>query len=650
VELNFPAGEGNPAVSVAPAWFGPEAAARFEESILCRVFNLAGAFLSLLVLSPVLLMTALLVRLTSRGPILYRGKRVGKYMREFQIFKFRTMEMGAEEKIGARLTTADDPYFTALGRFLKATRLDELPQLLNVLRGEMNLVGPRPIRPVFLPSHLAEFPDYWRRFLVRPGMTCISHVSGGFYSPVRQRLRHDLVYIENRSMWLDLQIFFWTIMKVLGHWLQPAIFLAFLFLVASYLPRNLMAHFYVQIGGAPYNVFYIFALLGAGFLLGRGIRVSRFIIYRSPLHWFVGAFALVSFLSVTCSSQKFSALRGAGFLWATGILPAKMIIHSDISGRWARKALKFVALCTGITAALGLLSWLAYVYPLLRQAPPSLPWYERLILAPRASGLFGEPIVFASYVAVGLPIVFLLAHGGQSRWSGRMAKLAVALGVIAILVSQSRTALAAMMVSGPLLLWKFSRRKALLFLLLLSVTCAGLGVVLPQRFSPAVILGEMKSHLKQGIQTLEEMKGAEYLWGAGPKTTEPLKGERRALLAIGNLPLRFFVEYGALGSLLVAVLLSQVLGLCFIRGQRADPGTGEELWSLGSSIVAFLVAANGFPAFYQISTQLMIWGVLALPCGIVLRRDRRPGERVIWRIRKHGDDFAGAKPAGNLTH
>ena len=651
VEHNFPVGGANPALVAPPAWFGPGAAARFKDSSVCRILNLAGAFLSLILLSPVLMVTALLVRLTSKGPIFYRGKRVGKHMEEFQILKFRTMEMGAEEKIGARLTTADDPYFTPVGRFLKATRLDELPQLMNVLRGEMNLVGPRPVRPIFLADHLSKFPNYWRRFLVRPGMTCISHVSGGFYSPVRQRLRHDLMYVENRSVGLDVQIFFWTVMKVLGRWLQPTIFLVFLFLIASYLPPNLMAHFYVRIGGAPYNAFYLLSLLVVGFLLGRGVQVSRFVIYRTPLNWFIGAFAIVSFLSVIDSSQKLAALRGTGFLWATGILPALMIIHSEISGRWAKKTLEFLALCTGLTASLGVFSWSLHVYQSLRQAPPTLAWTARLVLAPRASGLWGEPIVFASYVAVGLPLVFLLADGKLSRWSERIAKLAISLGILAVLVSQSRTALAALLVSGPLLIWKFSRKKALAFLLLVPITYAIVMRAFPERFSPPLVFQEVENHLKQGVQTIESMKGTEYLWGAGAKTTEDKK-ERPALYAIGSLPLHLFVEYGALGSLVVAVLLGQVLALCFFRGQRADPATREELWCLGCSIVAFLVAANGFPAFYQFSTQLMIWAVLALPCGIVVRRDRKPGERIIWRIRRHGDDFldvargAESRPVG----
>ena len=124
-------------------------------SLIQRLIAAGG----LLLLSPLIALVAVAVRASSPGPVLYRGTRVGRGMREFTIFKFRTLRVGAEGEIGARILAPRDTFYTPIGRFLKRTKLDELPQLWNVLRGEMNFVGPRPVRPVFLQEFITTIPD-----------------------------------------------------------------------------------------------------------------------------------------------------------------------------------------------------------------------------------------------------------------------------------------------------------------------------------------------------------------------------------------------------------------------------------------------------------------------------------------------------------
>jgi lipopolysaccharide/colanic/teichoic acid biosynthesis glycosyltransferase len=121
----------------------------------------------LVLMAPLFLVIGLLIKLTSPGPLLYRGLRVGKEGRIFTIYKFRTLQVDAEERIGACLLTDRDAYYTRLGKFLKRTKLDELPQLLNVLKGEMNLVGPRPIRPIFLETLCRDIPRYPIQFAAK---------------------------------------------------------------------------------------------------------------------------------------------------------------------------------------------------------------------------------------------------------------------------------------------------------------------------------------------------------------------------------------------------------------------------------------------------------------------------------------------------
>lgn len=164
------------------------------------------AALGLVLMAPLFLVISLLIKSTGQGPILYRGLRVGRDGRMFTIYKFRTLQVGAEEKIGARLLTDHDAYYTRIGKFLKRTKCDELPQLVNVLKGEMNLVGPRPVRPIFLEKLCGDIPRYPLRFAVKPGMTGLAQVRGGYYTDPKDKLRYELLYIKNRSLLLDLKL------------------------------------------------------------------------------------------------------------------------------------------------------------------------------------------------------------------------------------------------------------------------------------------------------------------------------------------------------------------------------------------------------------------------------------------------------------
>jgi lipopolysaccharide/colanic/teichoic acid biosynthesis glycosyltransferase len=160
---------------------------------------------SLVLLAPLFLIIGLLIKLTSQGPILYRGLRVGKDGRIFTIYEFCTLDAGAEEKIGARLLTDRDAYYTCIGKFLKRTKLDQLPQLVNVLKGEMNLVGPRPVRPIFLEKLCGDIPRYPIRLTVKPGMTGLAQAGDGYFMDPKDTLRDKLLPIKNRSLLLALK-------------------------------------------------------------------------------------------------------------------------------------------------------------------------------------------------------------------------------------------------------------------------------------------------------------------------------------------------------------------------------------------------------------------------------------------------------------
>jgi exopolysaccharide biosynthesis polyprenyl glycosylphosphotransferase len=188
-----------------------------------RMIDVVGAVLALIVLAPLMALVAIVIKLESRGPVLYRSTRIGKAGRPFIFLKFRSMVDGADqhrhtlshlnEMDGPTFKISRDPRVTRIGRFLRVTSVDEVPQFLNVLRGELSLVGPRP--PI--PEEVAQYePWQYRRLDVRPGITCLWQISGRSNLSFKEWMRLDLEYIKHQSFWLDMRILLRTIPAVLS--------------------------------------------------------------------------------------------------------------------------------------------------------------------------------------------------------------------------------------------------------------------------------------------------------------------------------------------------------------------------------------------------------------------------------------------------
>ena len=181
---------------------------------LKRAFDIVGSLACIVIGSPIMLIFALIIKLTSPGPLIFKQERVGLHNRPFMMYKFRSMVVQEESKEKKAWTVRDDPRVTPVGRFMRKTSIDELPQLFNVLKGEMSLVGPRPERPFFVEKFQEEIPRYMVKHQVRPGMTGWAQVNGyrGDTS-IRKRIDCDLYYIENWSLGLDIKILFLTVFK-----------------------------------------------------------------------------------------------------------------------------------------------------------------------------------------------------------------------------------------------------------------------------------------------------------------------------------------------------------------------------------------------------------------------------------------------------
>ena len=191
--------------------------------IIKRLIDIICSFLGLLVLSPLFIIIAIIIKTTSKGTVFFSQKRVGKNGKEFEMYKFRSMVVNAEElkeKLAAQnemsgpmFKMKDDPRVTKVGKFIRKTSIDELPQLWNVLKGDMSLVGPRPS----LPKEVAQFEDWMhKRLEVKPGLTCYWQVSGRNNIDFEEWMKLDIKYVDERSTWIDIKLIFKTVGVLFG--------------------------------------------------------------------------------------------------------------------------------------------------------------------------------------------------------------------------------------------------------------------------------------------------------------------------------------------------------------------------------------------------------------------------------------------------
>ena len=179
-----------------------------------RCVDLGGSVFAIILFSPVMLITAIAIKLTSPGPLIYTQERVGLHNKTFRMYKFRSMDVQSPKKERGAWTVPGDPRVTKVGKIIRKTSIDELPQLFNILKGDMSLVGPRPERPFFVEKFREEIPRYMIKHQVRPGMTGWTQINGyRGNTSIRKRIEYDLYYIENWTLGFDIKILFLTIFK-----------------------------------------------------------------------------------------------------------------------------------------------------------------------------------------------------------------------------------------------------------------------------------------------------------------------------------------------------------------------------------------------------------------------------------------------------
>ena len=586
---------------------------RAKREKLVDVAQACLAGLALLCLLPLLSLVALAVKLTSPGPVLYRGLRVGRDEKIFTIYKFRTLDEGAERDIGARLLKEQDHYYTPIGRFLKRTKLDEWPQLWNVMKGDMRFIGPRPVRPIFLDQFTAEIPRYAERFQVKPGITGLAQLRGGYYTRPQDKLRYELLYIRHYSALFDLKILLLTLVKLFHRWLSLGVLYLALFLFVSFTPASLLSSSYLAIWGIRFNVVHVIiglTVICGGWFLSRRLPHHRLSLYRLPLYLPMGVFIVFSFAAAVFSPDPSQALRGAAYYGVTGFLIALAIANSQITLRFVRQAMSIVAATAVAVSAIGLLQLLVMDYLVSAQASSAAEFHP--FGGPGMTATLGSSSVLSVYLTLAVP--FLLCRLLQARERGER-DFWVAGAIITffgIVLAKTPLGLCAAALTVAVYMIKYFRLRILgVFVLgitpFLFLSLLGNGV-LPSL--PYLLLGYGSRVLKGNWLDLQTT----FTLGAPPNS---------GLLIL-------LLENGILGG--AAMLWVVGTALCSIY--RAYREVGDEeirsiLWAVFCSILGFLISLAGFNAFSDLTLQVLFWGTIGIGLGVVTHLTGRRKEHLI---------------------
>ena len=595
-----------------------------------RWWQVAVAALGFTLLLPLSALIAIAIKATSRGPILYRGTRIGQGLIPFTIYKFRTLLVDAEQRIGARLLMPGDQLYTPIGRFLKRYKLDEIPQLLNVVRGDMNLVGPRPVRPVFLATSMRDIPRYAARFAVHPGMTGLAQLRGGYFTHPRDKLRYDMIYIRHRSFWLDLRLVIATFVKLVNHWVTLGLLLSLIFLSASFAPGVFRAPFEIPVGGLRLSPVEVIGLLLAAVVLIRQIPAHRLYLYRTPTNWPMACFVLFAVLVGVLAGDLGARLVDAAYFAASGFLLFFLIVSGEVTDRFATRATRVVALTAVAVAVLGILEIVVET----QAASPAG--------ALRVTATLGSPVVLATYLVLGMPLVLVELACAERRGERDFWLVCTTLLIMGVLLTQTRMGLVALWLTGSVFSWRISRRVFRLFTVATLTFLVGMVLVGGLRLSPASVGSEWARRvmLVDAAVTDETTplgllagqqpgKGAVSMVQVGGEA-----GQARASHEAANMHLTLVLRTGLIGWALMMWIIGAALAAIY-RGSRAVESQRMSLvlWAIFSSGVGFLVSMSNFNAFYNASVQVLFWGLLGLGMAIVIHRNgKRPAFNVIWRF------------------
>jgi len=594
--------------------------------VVSRVLQVTLSVVGLVVLLPLILLLAAAIKVVSPGPAFYRGKRVGKGERLFTIYKFRTLDVGAEQKIGGRLLSNDDPFYHRLGKFLKGSKLDEIPQLLNVIKGDMNLVGPRPVRPIFLKESKAAINGYTNRFAVRPGMTGLAQLRGGYYTRVQNKLRYDRVYIANRSFRLDAQVLLMTFVKLAQRWITASTLLCSLVLVVSFVPAGLISSFSWKVMGVQFNPLIPAILATGAYLTLHAGRSNKWLVSHSAIDSPAAAFIFISAIAVPFSLNPVTAFRGLVYLCITGFFFAFVLVNLRPDAHFAKRASQVLSFAGAVVAVAGLVEALA-----MRAG-----WLGG---EGRSISTLGSPLALTAYLALCFPLALCESLATVSRRRRIAWGVAAAVMAGAVATAGSRLGVPALLVSAGVMLVKSSKVSLSRMLKAAAVGVLVLALFGGQRCSPQAVASDAYRAGSAVVESVRQSSFQQLLIGYGSRTLSrektmvrgsPVKWARK-LPDSAYLSLLF--ENGIAGFCLMTWLAALVVREISISARKQSGVLQLRLWSLAAAICGLGVAALSYNILYNMAIQLVFWGLIGLALGLSTRcGGRDPGAVLVMRF------------------
>ena len=594
-----------------------------------RAYNLVGALVGVLLLSPLLIAIAVAVKVTSPGPALYRGARVGRDERPFDIFKFRTMQVGAEQRIGKRLVQQGEDHFTPIGRFLRKYRLDELAQLFNVLRGDMNLVGPRPMRPIFLEEHKRTIPGYARRFSVRPGITGKAQVRGGYYTSARHKLFYEVLYIKHRNVLMDLNLIVLTFLRVMQKIFTTGFLGAWLLLAVLVLPVDVQRALSFPVGSVLINPIYLMPLgIAAWHLLRRDRADKRMYALQTPVDAPLLGFVALTALLVPLSHFPLEALKGLGWYVCNGVVVFYIMLNSRLVTE--RRTLLVNTLVLG-TAAAGLSATLSA----LQQA--------------RVSGEFIGPqarpataVVLSALVVLATPLAVARLRQATTHLQRALYGVSTLALVGTALLAWRKAGLLCLAIALCVYLWRARRRLAIAAAVAYAALTLTFSLANDHRYTLAQVGVDLRQDYERQAELISGVRLERLMLGVGARalrlhaqTTEnqrPIKNRPRVRLGSAeNTWLSLFAEHGIVGfALFVAFFVGALRSMWRALPRINDASAQDDLWATFCGLTAFGLLMWTEDLFYRLPTFVLFWTTLGLGLGVALFY--APGPRKFYRL------------------
>lgn len=612
-----------------------------RSNYLSEVVQFGMALLGLGLALPLFIIIGAAIKLTSSGPIFYRGLRVGKHQQVFKIFKFRTLQVGAEEKIGARLLTEYDAYYTVIGRFLKRTKLDELPQLLNVIKGEMNLVGPRPVRPIFLDGLCHAIPLYPLRLMVKPGMTGLAQIKGGYFTEPKDKLRYELVYLKNRSFWLDMKLIFLTLFMLLNRWFTLGFLCLTLFLFVSFVSESLLKSTSTQISSTKLNFIHLAIVLGAAWILMKRVYKNTLVLYKTPINFPMALFFLIATLTSYLAIQPVTAFRGAVYYGVTGFLIVLLIMNGQTTRGFITSTARVLSILTVIVSIVGLFELFITHHTIItylenESGQVMLEW-------PRISSTLGNPVTLSTYLVLGFPLLLCELANAEKKHSRDFWLVSTTIAFLAIILTQTRLALLSLAVSGAIFYVKRSKYYSIAFIVGFALLLSIIPLIGISRYSPSQAVDEFKRAIASAATPFSHNSVERILTGIGTRNLGNIPSPKSAVSddqateqvrLPPNMHLTLLIENGLIGWLLMMWILGAALRFLYVAFPKVDdPHLRLVLWAIFASICGFLVSMNGSDVFYKLSIQIIFWSLLGMGVAIGTHfTGKRAGFIRLWRF------------------